>query len=641
MKTKPIIIAAVAIVVLAIGAYFIFFRGKSVSSAKESEITLFLKNFNRQVEKGNLDSLNHYFANRQKGQVLNTLLTTLINDPKAVNTETVFNLRLDIDNSKISFYNPALAGVTIPVTFSGDHLTTKHSSLTFIIQKDEDNRYRIYSVDGTAFMSDYQVYKGQAWQKNYTDKEIYSPATLKAFTDAANLKVRYDSVIWFSHIKDKTYFYVVKGNWQWNYFNGDDKADSVKAYQIGLVGPDLKELIPAKYDIIHSIGSSFPGLVEVEKYHKRGLYDLSGKVVLPVEYDEIFPLNDSENIAAIRKGNDYFWLKSDFTVSVKEDIRISDIFSKLKQPASFTLKADPAGNITEFNSKERHGAIYLPPSYLVDLNLLPQIKEFQNPLRKHVYFDEASSEYIVKAKALPVKAVATDGGSWFQTAFYSIRDYFIGGRSEFYDSSNLVLIDNKKNKMYAYALRTDISNEEGGADYSGKCNEFSVNTVTDSLLEIKVTSTADIELYNNKTYLGELPVFHYLKIENGKAKETLNTKRVFSFTKYQKMDDHFINGCYVIGKLDDDGKYKIQSNGAISAEVLRYMKNEIYADYNYKFKDKRWTEIFSQQFYGSYKAENTSVQDSLTEIDKYNIQWIDKKLKSLPVIKKNTLALNN
>jgi hypothetical protein len=48
--------------------------------------------------------------------------------------------------------------------------------------------------------------------------------------------------------------------------------------------------------------------------------------------------------------------------------------------------------------------------------------------------------------------------------------------------------------------------------------------------------------------------------------------------------------------------------------------------------------MFEQQFYGHYKSENVSVQDSLTEIDKYNIQWIDQKLKGLPAIKPNVLA---
>ena len=64
------------------------------------------------------------------------------------------------------------------------------------------------------------------------------------------------------------------------------------------------------------------------------------------------------------------------------------------------------------------------------------------------------------------------------------------------------------------------------------------------------------------------------------------------------------------------------------------MKNEIYADYRYEFKDKRWKEVFQNIEY-TYDKEshkllegNTTVADSLTAIDKYNINWINQKLKS-------------
>lgn len=631
MKTKPILIVAVSVIILTVSGYFIF-RGKSKPSTSRNEISNFLKAFKAQVIKGNRDSLMSYFADKQASEPINKLITTLINKQQKSGEEDVsFNIELNVEQAEITQINPQIATAVVPVTFSEQHLDTRHSGITFTIQKNEQNKLSIYQADARNFMSDYIAYRNTAWEKKYTDKEIYSPETLKAFLDAGNLFAKYDSVIWFTHLKKQTYFYVVKG--KWDYYNL--MKDTAKIYKMGLIGPDYKEVIPTEYDLIHNISGTFPDLIEVEKDRKRGFYDLSGKVVIPVEYDQIFPVNDTENLAALRKGDEYFWLKNDFSVSEKAEVKISELFSKLKQPNSFTLTKSPAGDITEFNSREQHGSIYIPPSYLVDLGLIRKIQEFKNPLRNHVDFVATSSQYIVKAKALPVK-ISTENNSWLQSAYYSIRDYFIGGRSEFYDTNNMVLIDNKNNKIYSYEINTDINSEEGGSELSGSCNEYNINAISDSLLEVKVTTTANIELYNN-TFIDELPIFHLLKIENGKVKEAMNTKRVFAFTKYQKIDDHFINGCYVYGKLDN-GKYKTSVGRPISSEVLRYMKNEIYADYNYKFKDKRWTDIFTQQFYDRYKPENTSVQDSLTDIDKYNIQWIDQKLKGLPAIKPNVLA---
>ncbi|WP_394772378.1 hypothetical protein [Mucilaginibacter sp.] len=74
------------------------------------------------------------------------------------------------------------------------------------------------------------------------------------------------------------------------------------------------------------------------------------------------------------------------------------------------------------------------------------------------------------------------------------------------------------------------------------------------------------------------------------------------------------------------------------------IKNEIFADYAYKFKDKRWEDIFMMM--ESYNRKtidkqpyNVSVDDSLTVIDKYNINWINQRLKgSAATAPKNTLA---
>jgi hypothetical protein len=78
--------------------------------------------------------------------------------------------------------------------------------------------------------------------------------------------------------------------------------------------------------------------------------------------------------------------------------------------------------------------------------------------------------------------------------------------------------------------------------------------------------------------------------------------------------------------------------------MLRYMKNEIFADYAYQFKDKRWISIFENGDNPAYnehvnnnKPYNVSVDDSLTVIDKYNINWINQKLKGTKT-PQNTIA---
>ena len=85
------------------------------------------------------------------------------------------------------------------------------------------------------------------------------------------------------------------------------------------------------------------------------------------------------------------------------------------------------------------------------------------------------------------------------------------------------------------------------------------------------------------------------------------------------MNENYLQGCY---------EYNNQQTDYLKQEYLRYVKNEIYADYNFKFKDTTWNDTFLETMFDNYKPVNASVDDSLTEIDKYNINWINQKLKA-------------
>ncbi len=85
------------------------------------------------------------------------------------------------------------------------------------------------------------------------------------------------------------------------------------------------------------------------------------------------------------------------------------------------------------------------------------------------------------------------------------------------------------------------------------------------------------------------------------------------------MDDSYTMGCY----LYDDKELSI-----LPPAILAYMKMEIYADYNYKFSTESWNKTFSDTMI-EYEAKYSSVENSLTEIDRYNIKWINQKLHSV------------
>ncbi|MGZ3776329.1 MAG: YARHG domain-containing protein [Mucilaginibacter sp.] len=630
MKAKPVLIIFGALVLITVA--FLFVRSRNVARPQKNEVYQFLILFNAKLQAGNKDSLLNCFEVTQKSAVLNRLISVLSNKTGFKGTGSpLFNLVLDVDHADIKILNGELAEASVPVKFTSDSVAAKLTVLKLKVHKVSAGIYKIVQVDAKKMMADYIAYNNLVKSKSLTDKDIYSPITLAAFETAKQLQTKYDSVVWFAHVDQKTFYYVVKGKWlqDQDVFRHTDST-SVEPYKMGLVGPDLKEIIPVEYDLIHNISGTFPGLVEVEKGYKRGFFDLQGKIVLPVSYDQIFPLDNDENLAVLRNGDDYFYLKKDMSVSDKAYIKVGEFFPKLRKMADkFNLFDNAQAIITEYNSRLEHGAVYVAPSYLADMGIINKEEDFKNPLRK-VDYESVSADYNVD-----LTGNINDKSNWLQASFYSVRDYFLGGREEFYDRKNIVIVDKKRNRIFGRGFDTDYS-PGGDGSLQGACNINDIRQVNDSLFEVKTGAALYADLYDSTRAVTGGPYYHYLAVKNNKLLELPNN-RTFGFTKYMKMDDSFLNGCYVIESGPFDGSERQKTTiDHLTPEILRYMKNEIYADYAYKFKDKRWQSVFGDMpsYYnrqaGGPKEPNVSVDDSLTAIDKYNINWIVQKLKGAP-----------
>ncbi|EHQ27831.1 WG repeat-containing protein [Mucilaginibacter paludis] len=633
MKKKPILI--IASILVAVVCVFAFVRSKYLVKPDKKDVIVFLDRFNADLKKGNTDTLLDYFDGRQNVKQIKKLLG-LISNKTSLNgkDKPLFDVNLLSDDSEIKIINAELTDAQVPVQFKENGANLKQTTLLIKLRKVSAGQFKIVQIDARKFAGDFMVYENNIRTRNRRPEDIYAPITLKAFATAEQLKTRYDSVIWFAHIDNQTYFYVVKGKWGNESDRPGAKDSATTPYKMGLLNPQLKEIISPQYDLIHTIGATFPGMIEVEKEHKRGFYDINGKIIVPVSYDQIFPINDDTNAAVLKNGADYFYLKKDMSISEKVELKLNDFFSKIKYlNSSFDLypKALSLPVLTEYNSHEQHGAIYIGPSYLSDLNIIHGAQiDFQNPLRKVEYFD-VHKNYEIRFSDKD----RIDTGDWLTASFYSIRDYFLGGRAEFYDTKNVVMLDKKNDRILTQQFGTDYGKDEGDS-YSGSCDINNVKILADSLIEIKTGATLSIELYDSTKSIVGGPYYHYLTIKDNQFVELPN-RRSFGFTKYVKMDDSYLYGCFEMWRPNS----KTKTFDHLTPEILRYMKNEIYADYRYAFKDKRWQDIFlylTSEFdakTSDLKPNNANVDDSLTVIDKYNINWINQKLKAQ---KPNTLA---
>lgn len=617
MKKKPVLITLGIIVVLSI--VFFFVRGRYLNKPQKADITQFINHLTESLATGRSDSVMACFETN-KHQKLVTRLINIFSGKSASDGKSEPRCKVSLDAGKalITILNRELAQVVIPVYFTRDSIPGIQSTLILKIRQSSSNSYKVVQLDARALLTEMVAYEKKVKIKGMKDEDLFSPITLASFKVAAALKSRYDSVLWFQHIGGKTYYYVAKGEVKIDQYDAM-KGISENSVSMGLVDPNLKEIIPPKYGLIHNVNGTIDGLIEVEKAGKKGFFDTNGKNIVPVEYDQLLPLKDDENLALLRKEDDYFYLEKDLAISDKiTDLKIADEMKKIKNlNSSYTLEDKKSDDIMEWNDRNYYTSLIIPPSYLVDLDILPRYVELQNHLRKNPDGDDAgdgsgSEYYRVNFDG------QNDDGNWLKTAYYSIVDSYLGSRSGLYETKNVLVVDKHSNKIMSFSAGSYYGIAEGGGELSGKCNDNRLRQINDTLFEFKTTSDLDQPMQND-SMIYEGPYYHYLHVQNGKL-VALPNERLFGFTKYVKMDDSYLMGCYIIGNKNVDH---------MTTELLQYAKNEIYANYHYKFKSEKWSTVFQSRFgrYDDDKTLHSSVNDSLTDIDKYNINWITQKLK--------------
>lgn len=636
MKTKPILIVVAVLIVAVCG--FLFVRSKTVKTPEKAELVAFLKNFNSMLESGQAASALTFFEAGDNNKA-NKMLIKVLSGKTGLNgkSKALFKVTLDVENAEFDFTNPELTESRITVSFEHPKLGAAHSSLIFTIHKIGEQQYKIYNVKTTDFREEYAIYQNKVINATVPETDIYSPETLAAFKIAEQLKTRYDSILWFQHIDKKAWFYVIKGSLPDHFYwqVPDEKPEPIN-YKMGLINPELKEIIPVEYDLIHNIGGTIDSLIEVEKGDKKGLYNMAGTLVLPVTYDLILPLKEGDNLALLKNGNDYSYLKKDLTIGEKiADFKIADVLPNVKHFSdSYKLTNESYKNTMEYNDRNMSSSLVVSPSYMVEWQVLSKFMSFPNPLRKVGEEDSEDGEG-TRSIDFTYNGSENKEENWFQTVFYSVVEDYLGGRGGLYGSKKVLVVDKKQNRVMGFDASTYFGDGEGGGVLTGECKQNSFRAINDSLFEYKITAELDQDLLDTTKYVQEGPYYYYLKLVNGKL-VPLKTKRLFP-TQFVKLDDSYFNDCYLITTLTQ--KYEDRTSKGIShatPDILQAMKNEIYASYKYKFKSARWNDVFQYRFNGVDTVLNANVDDSLTAIDKYNIDFINRKLK---IVKPATVAL--
>ena len=108
---------------------------------------------------------------------------------------------------------------------------------------------------------------------------------------------------------------------------------------------------------------------------------------------------------------------------------------------------------------------------------------------------------------------------------------------------------------------------------------------------------------------------------NDRHKVTGEVKKTYYF--FDQNGYKIIDPKYSISRLFPCASTEVLREGKLlrySIEQLDVMRNEIFADYGYRFSTDKWREYFENKFW--YEASYDNVNEFLTEIEKYNINLI-------------------
>ncbi|MFN0048057.1 MAG: YARHG domain-containing protein [Cytophagales bacterium] len=500
---------------------------------------------------------------------------------------------------------------SVKVTYDVDSLSPQQ----FKIVNLDVNEYLLRLLDQAKRRLNYEL----SYLKKI-DKDSLSASDRMVYDRIQTIKGLADSVVFYTFYKEDTLFYLANGNWKLPAALNlsRDKVEPTGIFQMGLANQHGL-VVPVKYDKIFTPGVSIANMVEVQLGNKKGFYNLLGKEIIKVKYDAIYPYKENVDVLAqVALNNKYGWI----------DLQGNDHFEKNSHPDSRLFQSPfqsglalkwvakfentnvsllYMANLRDMIENRRYYAMpYYSPSYLSDLNIANQFEtlaetksglgttDYQFSIDRIMDFTDDVLSFISK-----------------------VHHMGLGVREDIDDVNFYLIQQNKKNNSNS---KINLSaNYIVNSDARG---DFSYRFLNDTLLEVNGISGRWVSDYNNRF----LPYYYftkynYYKITPYKTVEVLKINRMFPFTKLLKLDSSYFSGKYTLAAFYIVGEqYFRLTLHHLDQEGLDIMRNEIYADYGYKFKNAKWAQYFAATTW--YRPLFDNVDDKLSEIDQYNIKFI-------------------
>lgn len=421
---------------------------------------------------------------------------------------------------------------------------------------------------------------------------------------------------------------------------GDEKKR--KNLLFGLVDGDGNTLLENQYDKIGNPGIFADGYLEVYKDGKYRLYDYINKRMMPGEFEIIYPSSIMGYLAIGRNKEGFHKLYEDGTIQNMVNDNHFPTYKSISEKLKFDIQSEEFGLwintalFTAENKQEIEAGLYIPPSFIDVLNIIPSFiqdvviegSEFGREEFKTTFIDHKERNDNVRSMVVSFMDKGLEGRGWMTEQQHLITT----------DRQNKI----KSKKMLGKFSDYDMQNMCANCDVSG------YRFVNDSILEVKYWLYGENE--SNKVNFDTLFVAmthnsYYEVDEKGKIKQ-LHEGSIFPMGSVIKLSSENLKGCFLKNKYQypDLFSFPVLENFSdfegdkdmgwvlefyqLTAGDIRFIINEIYARHGYIFADKRLNAYFRKQSW--YKAKTKNVDSLLTPIEKYNIEFlksVEKQLK--------------
>lgn len=370
-------------------------------------------------------------------------------------------------------------------------------------------------------------------------------------------------------------------------------------------------LLPHDYDKIYNPDMLSEGIIEIEQNGKLGLFNYRTKEIIPCEYDLFFPPTMNSAIALGKKGKAYYHIFSGGKTTQLGDSEPIPSYDQLEFDA-FAVSDNWLRSAYRYNSDTydplEEGGILITPSYINVPNLM------SDRLENLVLSTDEEFEVEKHAAKLVIEG-GPQSNSSILAFFSSFIEEGVEGREYQLEKHSIITGNGQKLNLDKLTLPEIYNNER-----FYYCSNWSekpewINDSTFSVKLIVIHHSDSIPVYRN------MMVRNLYEVSKEGKMTQLDAPRFFDETKFVKMDDSWFMGCYFEkNKESKDYSTSLLQTNHLNIEALDIMRNEIFAEYGYRFKSKKWQEYFGKKDW--YKPRFDNVDDMLSPIEKHNIDLI-------------------